>query len=102
MTRPSELSRAEIVDWMFRSRTTGKITLGQLPNLPQKIFTVTTVVGTLLPRSPLRRAAGVVAVLSLGLWATDEIARGVNPFRRLTGVVAIGGLIFLARRQRRR
>ena len=87
------------VDWMLRSRETGKITLGQSANLEQKIFSGATLVGVLLPPSKLRTGVGVVAVLALLVWGADEIARGVNPFRRILGAVALGGLVMLALRR---
>ena len=88
------------LDWMFRSRETGRITIGQRANLEQLIFSGATVVGVLLPQSKLRTGVGVVAVLALLVWGTDEIARGVNPFRRILGGVAMGGLAWLALRRR--
>ena len=87
------------MDWMFRSRETGRITIGQSANLEQKIFSGATLVGVLLPRSKVRSGVGVVAVLALFVWAADEIARGVNPFRRILGAVALGGLVTLALRR---
>ncbi|HEY4267769.1 MAG TPA: hypothetical protein VGM94_06215 [Galbitalea sp.] len=83
-------------DWMFRSRKTGKITIGRPANRSQKLFQASTVVGVLLPKqTQAREIAGEVAVLSLAWWAADELLRGVNPFRRISGavtLVAIAGL----------
>jgi len=77
-------------DWMFRNRTTGKITIGQPANRSQKLFQASTVVGVLLPKeSAARGAAGEIAVLSLTWWAADELLRGVNPFRRISGAVTL-------------
>ena len=87
------------MNWMFRSRETGRITIGQSANLEQKIFSGATLVGVLLPPSKLRTGVGVVAVLALLVWGTDEIARGVNPFRRILGAVTLGGLVVLAFRR---
>ena len=94
--------RNDRLDWMFRSRKTGRITIGQTANLEQKIFSGATLVGVLLPASKLRTGVGVVAVLALVVWAIDEIARGVNPFRRILGGVTLGGLAWLAFRRPRR
>jgi hypothetical protein len=93
--------RKDQLDWMFRSRETGRVTLGQFPNLEQKIFTGATLVGVLLPASKLRTGVGVVAVLALVIWAIDEMARGVNPFRRILGGTALGGVAWLAARRPR-
>ncbi|MHC5795196.1 hypothetical protein ACVXZ4_03480 [Lacisediminihabitans sp. FW035] len=93
--------RRERIDWMFRSRETGRITIGQPANLEQRVFSGATLVGVLLPPSKLRTGVGVVAVLALLVWAADEIARGVNPFRRIMGGVALGGLAWLAIRRPR-
>jgi len=35
----------------------------------------------------------VVATVALGWWAVDEVVRGVNPWRRLLGVVVFAGLL---------
>jgi hypothetical protein len=35
----------------------------------------------------------VVATVALSWWAVDEIVRGVNPWRRLLGVVVFAGLV---------
>ncbi|QNE48325.1 hypothetical protein F1C58_02820 [Glaciihabitans sp. INWT7] len=86
---------------MFRSRENGKITIGQPANLEQKIFSGATLVGVMLPASKLRTGVGVVAVLALVVWAVDEMARGVNPFRRILGGAALGGLAWLAVRRPR-
>jgi hypothetical protein len=94
--------RNDRLDWMFRSRETGRITLGQPANLEQRIFSGAILLGVLLPKSKLRIGVGVVAVLALLIWAIDEIARGVNPFRRILGGVALGGLVWLAVRRPRR
>ena len=94
--------RSDRLDWMFRSRKTGRITLGQPANLEQKIFSGATIVGVLLPESKLRVGVGVVAVLALAVWSVDEVARGVNPFRRILGGVTLGGIAWLALRRPRR
>jgi hypothetical protein len=91
--------RSQLVDWLFRHRQNGRIALGQAPNLEQQVFQLTTVIGTFLPKSRLRTALGVVAIGALSVWGFDELLRGVNPFRRLLGLVALGGIVLLARRR---
>lgn len=80
------------LDWFFRDRRTGQITVAQVPNLPLGIF-----LGTVALRwfvSPATTAGTVtrwIGVAALSWWATDEVLRGVNPWRRLLG---LGGLVF--------
>jgi hypothetical protein len=78
------------LDWMFRNRRTGRITVAQFPNVPLWIFIGATVLRRLLPTgSPLDTAAGWVAVAGLAWWAGDEVVRGVNPWRRLLGLAGV-------------
>jgi hypothetical protein len=91
--------RNNTIDWMFRNRETGKLTLGQPANIEGKIFASTAIVGTLLPPSKLRTGVGIVSVLALAVWGVDELARGVNPYRRISGGVALAGLVWLALRR---
>ncbi|MBK4348869.1 hypothetical protein [Lacisediminihabitans changchengi] len=89
------------LDWMFRNRETGKITIGQPANLSQKLFQGITLVGIFLPRGPVRTTAAVGAVGALTWWASDELVRGVNPFRRLSGAVTLVAVVYLALRKPR-
>lgn len=77
---------------MFESRTTGRITIAQLPNIPLAVFLVAVVVRW--AAHPVGTAGGildVIATVALVVWAFDEVIRGVNPFRRaLGGAVLIG------------
>lgn len=74
--------------WLFESRETGEIVVGQPPNLALWVWIVATVAGWLAPDgSDVARAAPVLATVALAWWAVDEVVRGVNPFRRALGVV---------------
>jgi hypothetical protein len=74
------------IDWMFRSRETGKITIAQFPNIPLWVFFGATIVGWIVkPSGTARTALGVVGTAALAVWALDEVVRGVNPWRRLLG-----------------
>jgi len=87
--------RTGLLDWMFRSRKTGRITLAQVPNWPLLVWLLTSAV--IWVGHPHGRPADVLRVLasaSLALWAGDEALRGVNPFRRLLGVAVLAWLIF--------
>jgi hypothetical protein len=78
-----------VIDWLFRDRQTGEITVAQMPNIPLIVFLVTRTVQVLTsPEGAVHTVLTVVATGSLVLWAGDELLRGVNPFRRI-----VGGLI---------
>ena len=81
-------------DWLFRNRRTGGITIGQFPNAPLLIWIATSVARLLLdPKGDVADALGIVGTLALIWWSIDEIARGVNPFRRMLGAVVLGGTV---------
>ena len=86
-----------VIDWLFRSRATGKLVIVQVPNVPLVIFFVAAAVRWLLdPTGTLRGVLDVVATVGLAWWAIDELVRGVNPWRRaLGGVVLISQLLAL-------
>jgi hypothetical protein len=82
-----------VVDWMLRDRRTGRIVIAQWPNTPLAVWLVASVVRAVLdPGGRWGTAVRVVAAIALGWWATDEILRGVNPWRRLLGTVVLAGL----------
>ena len=90
------------MDWVFRSRQTGRITVAQFPNAPLWVFLVTVVVRWVFPlRGSIRTGFDVVALVALGVWALDEVIRGVNPWRRLLGLGGCGfvvaGIVSLSR-----
>lgn len=81
------------LDWLFRNRHTGRITLGQFPNLPMLLF------GTGYAIEWLARPGGRTGLFvwaatraCLAWWAADELLRGVNPWRRMLGA---GVLVYL-------
>ena len=78
-----------MIDWLFRDRETGEIVIAQAPNLPLWLT-----IGALLVRAlvPDGRWHDVLTYLFLGglvWWAADELVRGVNPWRRVLGVVGL-------------
>jgi len=84
------------IDWCFRSRITGRLTLIQYPNAALWTFLVATVIHRLTSGAGApARTSNVIATAALGWWAVDEIVRGVNPWRRMLG---LGGLAFAALR----
>jgi len=79
-----------VIDWLFRSRETGRITIAQMPNLPLWIFIVAAALRSVLdPAGGARTALDVAATGALVWWAVDELARGVNPWRRILGGVVL-------------
>ena len=89
-----------IVDWLFRDRQHGGYTVAQRPNWPLGIWLAAIALGWVLhPHGTARQALDVVGTGALVVWAVDEVARGVNPWRRiLGGAVALAVAIGLATR----
>jgi hypothetical protein len=84
------------VDWMFRDRTTGAITVAQWPNLPLWLFGGLSVAAWAIRGSKTLEAwLSVGADLALAWWAIDEVLRGVNPWRRILGAATLAGLVIL-------
>jgi hypothetical protein len=75
-----------MINWLFRSRTTGRITIAQVPNLSLVLFLATSIVKRLLdPAGTVNTALVAVIMAALLWWAVDEVVRGVNPWRRMLG-----------------
>jgi hypothetical protein len=75
-----------VIDWLFRDRHTGRITIAQFPNVPLWVFLAATALQRLFdPSGDVRTAVRVVATVGLLWWAIDEVIRGVNPWRRFLG-----------------
>ena len=87
-----------VIEWLFRNRRTGGITVAQFPNLSLALFLMATAVRMIAsPHGTWRVALTVVADVALVWWAGDEVVRGVNPFRRILGgavlAAAAAGLV---------
>jgi hypothetical protein len=75
------------LDWAFRSRETNRITIAQRPNLPLTLFLVSVPLDWALSgHASAHKLVAVIGTICLGWWAIDEVARGVNPWRRVLGV----------------
>jgi hypothetical protein len=79
------------LQWFFRNRETDAITIVQAPNLALWIV----IVGSVLiwiwhPPGHLGVALEIVVKGGLFVWASDELLRGVNPWRRCLGAVVLG------------
>jgi hypothetical protein len=78
--------RQGLVDWLFRSRVTGRMTVAQFPNAALLVWLATTVLQRLWdPRVGGHDVLRWVSTGALAVWAVDEALRGVNPFRRMLG-----------------
>ena len=79
-----------MIDWLFRNRHTGEITVAQAPNLSISVFAVAAALRwALSPSGTWGTLLDVVATVALLWWALDELIRGVNPFRRLLGAAVL-------------
>jgi hypothetical protein len=75
-----------ILQWFFRNRQTGAITVAQTPNLILWIVIIAVAVRWICPTAgTLGVVLTVVVTGGFLLWAADEIVRGVNPWRRCLG-----------------
>ena len=86
------------VRWMVVSRKTGRVTLAQWPNLALWVFIATLIAQQFCEAiGPLETTLRILGTIALIVWASDEIARGVNPFRRILGAavlaLTIAGLV---------
>ena len=93
---------AALFDWVFRNRRTGRITIGQRPNLSLSVFLVATAIGYFVADDTgAHTVLGWIAEVALAAWAVDEVLRGVNPWRRALGlggcVLTVAGLVSLLR-----
>ena len=89
---PGAVLRA--VRWTLLSRRTGRLTVTQWPNVPLWVFIILTVALHVFdPKGGTDRVLRVLADVALLVWAVDELVRGVNPFRRILGLVVIAATI---------
>ena len=80
--------------WLFEDRRTGKIVIGQTPNLPLILFVCAFAAeAALKPRGLGGLLLRGAKVSSLSYWALDELVRGVNPFRRIGGAAVLAYVI---------
>ena len=95
-------TRERLVDWWFRNRETGEITIGQPPNPPAIVCAVAFGARVILrPPGLIGTALGAVGTGAALYWAGDEVLRGVNPYRRVMGAAVLGGIVTVLVRHRR-
>ena len=71
--------------WLFEDRQTGAITIAQTPNWSLWLFIGAKATELVAPAGSIEDVAGWTATAALILWATDELVRGANPWRRCLG-----------------
>ncbi|GLH82432.1 hypothetical protein SSBR45G_73410 [Bradyrhizobium sp. SSBR45G] len=78
------------LDWFFRNRQTGEITIAQMPNPALWIVLAGSVVSWVW-HPPGRTGANLDCLVKAGLviWAFDEVVRGANPWRRCLGAAVL-------------
>lgn len=79
--------------WLFEDRSTGRIVIGQWPNVAMWIVLAALAAGFVTPEGRAKTGIKVVLFVALAFWALDEITRGVNPFRRIGGAAVLAGMI---------
>jgi hypothetical protein len=73
-------------NWLFRDRATGKLVIAQRPNVLLTLWLACLVIGWLVhPTGRWSTVVSTVGTVALVIWAGDEVARGVNPWRRILG-----------------
>ncbi len=90
MTGQAGGTMSRFLNWFFRNRATGEITIAQMPNPALWIVLVGSLVGWAL-HPPGRTGANLDCLVKAGLvvWAVDELVRGVNPWRRCLGAAVL-------------
>jgi hypothetical protein len=79
------------VQWFFRNRETGVITIAQAPNLVLWVVIAAGVLVRIFPSAGKWSVAlEIVSKGGLLIWGVDELFRGVNPWRRSLGAAVLG------------
>lgn len=90
MTGQAGGAMSRFIDWFFRNRDTGEITIAQMPNPALWIALLGSLAGWVWhPRGPTGDKLDCLVKASLVVWAVDELARGVNPWRRCLGAAVL-------------
>ncbi|MGJ5177188.1 hypothetical protein ACQR16_00860 [Bradyrhizobium oligotrophicum] len=81
---------SRVLNWFFRNRQTGEITIAQMPNPALWIVLVGCLVGWVWhPQGQDGVQLDCLVKASLFVFAVDEILRGVNPWRRCLGAAVL-------------
>ena len=77
--------------WWFEHRDTGEITIAQFPTWPLWGVGAGWLVRALADEGSVPdRVAALAIPLLWVIWGTDEVVRGVNPWRRVLGATVLG------------
>ena len=88
------LTARTAADWIFRDRTTNRVVIAQRPNVPLALWLICLVVSRLAhPHGHASTVLSIIGTTALVIWAGDEVARGVNPWRRALGAGVLVGLL---------
>jgi hypothetical protein len=81
---------SDVLEWLFRNRQTGEMTVAQVPNASLSVVLVVWAGRRLLhPTGTVDHALAAVQAGALIWWGGDELIRGVNPWRRMLGAGAL-------------
>jgi hypothetical protein len=84
------MTSSSLRTWWFTSRQDGRFVVAQLPNPALAVWFGVVVWRTVADPTGLQRATlDGAAAGALIVWALDEVIRGINPFRRLLGIVVL-------------
>ncbi len=75
-------------DRFFRDAN-GEIVIGQMPNLPIIIWIIASLAKVAYPTGKVNLGLDILATSSLFIWSIEELAQGVNYFRRSLGLVVL-------------
>ncbi len=97
-----ETGDGSLTDWLFRSRVTGRVVVGQAPNVTAVLWVGAAAAAAIAPTPTARVALKRVSAVALSVWAADELLRGVNPFRRMLGGAVLAAQLAVAAQRCRR
>ncbi len=93
--RPDRGRPVTSLRWWFENRQTGELTIAQFPNWPLFAIGAATLARLVTAEGSAANDGASVLVTALWLyWGGDELVRGVNPWRRLLGILVIGWQLF--------
>jgi hypothetical protein len=75
---------------MFVNRRTGGLTVAQWPNVALSVSITLAIARRFnIPKGTPETTLGALWLVATIVWAVDELVRGVNPFRRMLGLVVL-------------